>query len=64
MVCLGGLGAGSFQGGVAANQANAESGPTVLDVMKSDHVAFADAVAMARLTGLFRENHKRYDIRK
>jgi len=64
MVCLGGLGAGSFQSGVVANQANAESGPTVLDVMKSDHVAFADAVAMARLTGLFRENHKRYDIRK
>jgi hypothetical protein len=64
MVCLGGLGVGSFQGAFAANQANAESGPTVLDVMKSDHVAFADAVAMARLTGLFRENHKRYDIRK
>jgi len=64
MVCLGGPGAASFQEGPAANQANAESGPTVLDVMKSDKVAFADAVAMARLTGLFRENHKRYDIRK
>jgi hypothetical protein len=64
MVCLGGIGSGSFQEGFAANQANAESGPTVLDVMKSDRVAFADAVAMARLTGLFRENHKRYDIRK
>ncbi len=64
MVCLGRSGADSLQGGPVANQANAESGPTVLDVMKSDHVAFADAVAMARLTGLFRENHKRYDIRK
>jgi hypothetical protein len=64
MVCLGGLGLGSFQGASVATQANAESGPTVLDVMKGDGVAFSDAVAMARLTGLFRENHKKYDIRK
>jgi hypothetical protein len=64
MVCLGGLGAGSFQEGLTANPANAEGGPTVLDVMRNDHVAFADAVTMARLTGLFRENRKRYDIRK
>jgi hypothetical protein len=64
MVCIGGLGLGSFQGASAATQANVESGPTVLDVMKGDGVAFSDAVAMARLTGLFRENHKSYDIRK
>ena len=64
MVCLGGAGAERFHGGAALTQANAEIGPTVLDVMKDDRVAFADAVAMARLTGLFRENRKRYDIRK
>jgi len=64
MVCLGRSGADSLPGTPAANQANAEIGPTLLDVMRTDHVAFADAVAMGRLTGLLRENHKNYDIRK
>jgi len=64
MVCLGGIRAESLPSAPAATQATTEPGPTLLEVMRSDHVAFADAVAMARLTGLFRENHKQYDIRK
>jgi hypothetical protein len=38
--------------------------PTVAEFMGRDHVAFSDAVTMGRLTGLFRENRKRFDIRK
>jgi hypothetical protein len=63
MVCIGGLGS-DLQGASVATPAATEIGPTVLDVMMGDRVAFADAVTMARLTGLFRENHKKYDIRK
>jgi hypothetical protein len=64
MVCLGGVREESSQAPPAATQAASDSGPTVLEVMIGDHVAFADAVTMARLTGLFRENRKKYDIRK
>ena len=53
MICLGG-----------PPPAAAEPAPTVLEVMKRDHIAFSDAVTMGRLTGLFRENRKRFDIRK
>lgn len=38
--------------------------PTVLDVMRGDRLAFGDAVTMARLTGLLRASHKKYDIRR
>lgn len=37
--------------------------PTVLDVMRNDRLAFADAVTMSRITGLLRASRKRYDIR-
>jgi hypothetical protein len=56
MICLGRVG--------EAGRPNPDVVPTVLDVMRADQVAFADSVAMGRLTGLFRENHKRFDIRK
>ena len=39
-------------------------GPTVIDVMRGDRLAFGDAVTMARLTGLLRASHKKYDIRR
>jgi len=39
-------------------------GPTVLDVMHGDRLAFADAVTMGRITGLLRASHKRFDIRR
>jgi hypothetical protein len=38
--------------------------PTVWETMRDDRLAYADAVTMARLTGLLRENHKRFDIRR
>jgi hypothetical protein len=41
-----------------------QAGPTVLDVMHGDRLAFGDAVTLARLTGLLRASHKRYDIRR
>lgn len=37
--------------------------PTVLDVMRNDRLAFADAVTMGRITGLLRASRKKYDIR-
>lgn len=57
MICLGGS-AG------AALPADADNAPTVWEVMRRDSVAFADAVTTGRLTGLFRGNGKRFDIRK
>jgi len=41
-----------------------QTGPTVNDVMRGDRLAFGDAVTMARLTGLLRASHKKYDIRR
>jgi len=38
--------------------------PTYLEVMKSDRMAFADALAMARIVGLVKESGQRYDIRR
>ena len=38
--------------------------PTVSQVLQNDAVAFADALAMARLTGLIRSQGKRFDIRR
>ncbi len=43
---------------------NTPNGPSYLDVMRKDRMAFADAVSMARLAGLLRENGKRFDIRR
>ncbi|HEV2446972.1 MAG TPA: hypothetical protein VGS58_13670, partial [Candidatus Sulfopaludibacter sp.] len=37
---------------------------SVNDIMKADRLAFGDAVTMARLTGLLRASHKKYDIRR
>ncbi len=45
--------------------ADPAKGPTFLEVMRSDHIAFSDALTMARLTGVLRENRKRApDIRR
>ena len=41
-----------------------QPGPTVLDVMHGDRLAFGDAVTLARLTGLLRASRKKYDIRR
>jgi hypothetical protein len=40
------------------------SPPTYLDVMHEDRMAFADALTMARLSGLLLENHRKADIRR
>lgn len=45
--------------------ADSAAGPTFRDIMKVDRLAFADALTMARLTGLTREYGKRkLDIRR
>jgi len=56
MLCLG----GSFR----LTQVSSDNGPTFQDVMRSDHVAFSDALTMARVTGLMREHGKKSDIRR
>jgi len=38
--------------------------PSYLDVMRQDHMAFADALTMARLSGLLQENRRKLDIRR
>jgi hypothetical protein len=38
--------------------------PTYLDVMQQDRMAFADALTMARLSGLLQENRRKLDIRR
>jgi hypothetical protein len=38
--------------------------PTYLEVMKADRMAFADALAMARLVGMVKEFGQRYDVRR
>lgn len=38
--------------------------PTYLDIMRADHMAFADALTMARLSGVLQENHRKVDIRR
>ena len=38
--------------------------PTAAEVMQNDSVAFADALALARITGLIRAQGKRFDIRR
>jgi hypothetical protein len=56
MLCLG----GSFR----LTQVSSDNGPTFQDVMRSDQVAFSDALTMARVTGLMREHGKKSDIRR
>ena len=46
------------------DDANAKTSPTIWDVMAGERVAFADAITMGRLTGLFLQNGRRFDIRK
>ena len=38
--------------------------PTYLDIMQQDRMAFADALTMARLSGLLQENRRKLDIRR
>lgn len=38
--------------------------PTYLDVMQEDRMAFADALTMARVSGLLQENRRKADIRR
>jgi hypothetical protein len=38
--------------------------PTYLDIMRQDRMAFADALTMARLSGILQENHRKVDIRR
>ncbi|MEI9977136.1 MAG: hypothetical protein WDO73_36840 [Ignavibacteriota bacterium] len=57
------MGVGSFRN--PPKPANAETGPTFLEVMRRDSLAFSDALTMARLTGVMRENRKMTpDIRR
>jgi hypothetical protein len=57
-----GLGTSRFP---AAKLGHPESGPTFLEVMRNDSLAFSDALTMTRVTGLMRENGKRNpDIRR
>ena len=42
----------------------ANTSPTVSEVLRSDDVAFADALSMARLAALIRSQGKRFDIRR
>jgi hypothetical protein len=48
----------------ALEQSNSPNGPSYLEVMRNDRMAFADALTMARLTGLAREHGKHFDIRR
>jgi hypothetical protein len=57
LVCLGGTDRSARERAVSAE-------PTHLEVMRTDQVAFADALAMARLTGLLQAHGKQYDIRR
>jgi hypothetical protein len=42
-----------------------EGGPSFLEVMKADNLAFSDALTMARITGIFREyGKKKLDVRR
>lgn len=45
-------------------RAESPHGPSYLDVMRSDRMAFGDALTMARLTGLLQENGKRFEVRR
>ncbi|MGO9259912.1 MAG: hypothetical protein ACLQU1_26915 [Bryobacteraceae bacterium] len=47
-----------------ASEKSASADPTHGEVMWSDRVAFADAVTMAKLTGLLQAHGKQYDIRR
>jgi hypothetical protein len=38
--------------------------PTTAEVMRNDHIAFADGLTLARITGLLGRNGKSYDIRR
>lgn len=47
-----------------AAQPDPGPGPSYLDVMRGDRMAYADALTMSRLTALFSENGKRFEIRR
>jgi hypothetical protein len=47
-----------------SEQASSPNGPSYLDGMRNDRMAFADALTMARLTGLARQNGKQFDVRR
>jgi hypothetical protein len=50
---------------LSGTSGTADIGPSFRDVMRSDHMAFSDALTMARLTGLTREyGKKKLDIRR
>jgi hypothetical protein len=50
--------------GGASPQPAAGAAPSALDVARSDRIAFADGLTIARLTGLLGQNHKKFDIRR
>lgn len=61
------LGVGNPRERLPAQQPGADSaeGPTYRDVMRADNMAFADALTMARITGVSREYGKtRLDVRR
>lgn len=48
----------------ALDRGSTPHGPSYLDVMRQDRMAFGDALTMARLTGLLRENGKQFEVRR
>ena len=67
MMALGGMPDGIAPAAAppAAAPTDASVGPTFRDIMRADRLAFADALTMARLTGLTREYaKKKLDIRR
>lgn len=48
----------------ALERGSTPEGPSYLDVMRQDRMAFGDALTMARLTGVVRENGKQYEVRR
>ncbi len=63
LLCLGGGNPRPQQASTAAAAA-APDGPSVIDVMRSDRIPFADALTLARLTGLLQQHGKTFEIRR
>ena len=48
----------------AQERVSTPQGPSYFDVMRNDRMAFGDALTMARLTGLFGEYGKQFEVRR
>jgi hypothetical protein len=56
--------AAPYNFGEAPEPAAGPDGPTYLDVMRTDKMAFGDALTMARIAGVLREYGKQFEVRR